>query len=138
MQQKGYGEKKKYHINVLFITEKNFISYRYKLFWIALLLHKHKEHEWPYKSKKVFSSAMTGIECIGKNRIVSDKYFPNLLLLLLHGLLELHTVPMHLINLGGFIFHGLIPDLYKYSTCMTAFDEEFHRSVTHQPFVSLL
>lgn len=66
------------------------------------------------------------------------KYFPSLLLLLVYGLPELHTVPMHLVILGGFIFHGLLPDPRQYSTCVTSFGEEFHRSVTHEPFVSLL
>lgn len=67
----------------------------------------------------------------------SQECFPSLLLILVYGLLKLHTISMHLVILGGFIFHGLVPDPYKYSTCITSFDEEFHRSVTHEPFVSL-
>lgn len=111
-----------------------FLRFESIFFWVAFLLHKHKEYEWPCKSKqKVFPSAMTVIECMGKNMSASPKYFPSLLLILVYGLLELHTVPMHVVILGGFFFHGLVPDPYKYSTCITLFDEEFHRTVTREP-----
>lgn len=81
---------------------------------------------------------MTVIECMGKKMNASSKHFPGFLLILVYGFLELHTIPMHLVSLGGFIFHRLVSDPCNYSTCITSFDEEFHRSVTYECFVSLL
>lgn len=61
----------------------------------------------------------------------SHEYFSSFPLIVVYGLLELHTAPMHLVILGCFNFYGLVPDPYKH---LTSFDVEFHQSVTHEPF----
>lgn len=62
----------------------------------------------------------------------SHEYFSSFPLIVVYGLLELHTAPMHLVILGCFNFYGLVPDPYKH---LTSFDVEFHQSVTHGPFL---
>lgn len=51
----------------------------------------------------------------------SHEYFSSLLLILVYWPLDLHTVSMHSVILGCFNFHGLVPDPYKYLTCITSF-----------------
>lgn len=64
----------------------------------------------------------------------SHKYFSSLLLIVVYGLPELHTVSMHLV-IGCFNFHGRVPDSCKYLTCITSFVVEFHQSVPQEPFL---
>lgn len=64
----------------------------------------------------------------------SHEYFSSLLLILAYWLLRLYTVSLHSVILGCFGFHGLVPDQYRYLTCITSFYMDLHQSVTHEPF----